>query len=306
VEAWNDARAANADYRQTFTARKNDPIGRVVQKIIGDSNNPGLIANDVADHLYGATGVNPSTQNVAVARRVRDIVGDRSPEWSGVKQGLVSRLIEPAPGMTEWGPGKVAQRLNQFLNGNGKEMAETILTVPERDMLQQYADLQRALEIPPTGVNRSETSTFMAPMMKRIGSVAAQMVGAAIGHVVAPGLYGAGELIGAGIIGKGTAMVREAAQARKIARQMPLVADATRKWQRAVAAAQRANNPVTAKSAAVAATNLNRALQNLGVSGNLVPVGTAQNPSDQFDADDTGGFTPVPDNPVAWGAKPIH
>jgi hypothetical protein len=74
--------------------------------------------------------------------------------------------------------------------------------------LKQYADLQRALEIPPTGVNRSETSTFVAPMMRRIGSGVAHLVGAAIGHMVAPGLYGAGELIGAGIIGKGTAMAR--------------------------------------------------------------------------------------------------
>jgi hypothetical protein len=94
---------------------------------------------------------------------------------------------------------------------------------------------------------------------------------------------------------------------------MPLVADATRKWQRAVAAAQRANNPVNTKSVAVAATNLNRALQNLGVNGNLVPIGVAKNPP-AFDpsqpsepvADDTGGFTPVPQfDPVNMRASKL-
>ncbi len=296
VQAWNDARAANADYRAVFTARKGDPVGRVVEKILGNGNNQAAIPNDVADYLFGSSGINPSSLNVGVAKRVQGILGDRSPEWSGVKQGLYSRLIEPAPGMTDWGPGKVAQRLNQFLNGSGKEMAETVFTLPERDLLKQYADLQRALEIPPTGVNRSETSTFMAPMMKRIGSGVAHLVGAAIGHMVAPGLYGAGELIGAGIIGKGTAMAREAAQARKIAKQMPLVADATRKWQQAVAAAQRKNTPFNQRSALIAQANLAHALQQMGMRPSM--AGFAEAPSDpwaDFRPKDDGGFSPTPE-----------
>ncbi len=45
-----------------------------------------------------------------MANRVRSILGDRSPEWSAVKQGLFSRLTETPPGVPDWGPGRIAQQ----------------------------------------------------------------------------------------------------------------------------------------------------------------------------------------------------
>jgi hypothetical protein len=70
IDAWNAARSAHADYRRTFTAGRNDPVGRVVEQIIGrNTTNGPAIANDVADFLYGASGTNPNTRNVAVANR---------------------------------------------------------------------------------------------------------------------------------------------------------------------------------------------------------------------------------------------
>ena len=140
IQAWNDARAANADYRKTFTAGKGDPIGRVVERILGKGNNPAAIPNDVADFMYGSTGTNPSSLNVGVANRVRSILGPQSPEWSAVKQGLFSRLVEPGAGVTDFGPGRVAQRLNKFLGSDGKELAEAVFSPSERSVLQQYAD----------------------------------------------------------------------------------------------------------------------------------------------------------------------
>jgi hypothetical protein len=277
VQAWNDARAANADYRRTYTAQKNDPVGRVVEKVLGKGNNEAAIPNDVADYLYGSTGINPSSLHVGVAKRVRDILGDRSPEWSGVKQGLFSRLIEPAPGMTDWGPGKVANRVNQFLNGGGKEMSETVFSVPELDMLKQYAELQRALEVPQVVGGAADAS--VGQIVRRIGGMAAHLVGGAIGHMIAPGFYGVGETVGAGIVGRGTAMAQEAARARKIARQMPLVTDAMRKWQKAVAVAQRKNLPVNQRLALVAQAELAHALQQLGVRPSI--AGFAEAPSGQ-------------------------
>src|SRR5262249_27943126 len=103
VSAWNDARAAYSDYRSAFTAGKDDPIGRVVERITGKGGNPAAIPNDVADFLYGSSGVNPNSLNVGVANRVKDILGERSPEWSAVRQGLFSRLIETPQGVKDWG-----------------------------------------------------------------------------------------------------------------------------------------------------------------------------------------------------------
>ena len=48
----------------------------------------------MADHLFGASGVSPSDLNVKVANRIRNILGENSPEWIAAKQGLFSRLVE--------------------------------------------------------------------------------------------------------------------------------------------------------------------------------------------------------------------
>lgn len=284
IQAWNDARAAYSDYRKTFTAGKNDPVGRVVEKITGKGNNPAAIPNDVADFIYGSSGVNPNSLNVGVARRIKKIMGETSPEWSGVKQGLFSRIIEPPPGVTDFGPGRMAQRINKFLNGDGKEMSQVIFSPSERSLIQQYGNLQRSLEVPPTGANRSETSTFMASMLRKIGGKLGMVVGAAVGHVMLPGMpWGVSEAIGAGT-SKLAGMAGDRLQAKAIAKQMPIVADATRKWQAAVNKANKANSPQSNAAVAFAATNLARSLKPVGIdfgslmrSQGTVPAGAEEN-----------------------------
>lgn len=276
IQAWKDARAAHADYSGTFTAAKGDSVGRVVEKILGKGKNEAAIPNDVADFLYGSSGVKPNSLNVGVAKRVRGILGDRSPEWSAVKQGLFSRLTEPAPGMTEMGPGKVAQRLNRFLGGDGREMAEVLFSPAERQMLQSYADLQRQLQVPQAGANWSGTSTVLAPMLKKLQTGLASVVGAMVGHVLAPGLHGAGEGAAAALAAKVSGGVSQMREVRRVANQMPLVAEQLKKWQTAVNNANRANTPPSQTALGIATANLSRGLASMGISPanvGLVPVG---------------------------------
>jgi hypothetical protein len=272
IRAWKDARAAHADYKQTFTAGKNDPVGRVVEKITGKGNNPAAIPNDVADFLYGSSGVNPSSLNVGVAKRVEKILGPQSPEWSAVRQGHFSKLVEPPPGMTDWGPAKIKQRINRFLNGDGKELAEALYTPQQRQMLQSFADLQSALEVPQSGANWSNTATFTARMLDKIGSNLSVLIGSALGHAV--GLpWGVAE--GTAYVGSKVAdRAAKAAQARTVARQLPLVAQQMKQYQRALAAAQKANTPQSARAGVVAATNLARSLEPLGIKLESLGAGT--------------------------------
>lgn len=259
VQAWNDARAAHADYKATFSAGKNDPVGRVVERILGKGNNPAAIPNDVADFIYGSSGVNPSTLNVAVAKRVQGILGDRSPEWAGVKQGLFSRLVETPEGVADMGPGKVAQRLNQFLNGSGKELANTMFSPVERAMLKQYADLHRALEVPQAGANWSNTATFLAPLLKSASNRMASLIGGALSHIPV-----AGPLAGALVDSMG-GIASNAKNARQIVKQMPLVIESVQKFQRAVAAYNKANSPPSRAAVSVAASNMARSFKNIGI-----------------------------------------
>jgi hypothetical protein len=155
-QAWNDAVAASAKYHRTFGA--NDKVGSVVQKVLGDYKNPAAIPNDVADHLYSASGTNPGSLNVGVANRFKQVLGETSKEWGAVKQGLFQRLTDRGPGQTEYGPKQIADRLNKFLNGDGKEMAEATYSPAERDMLQKFADLHRCTS---RSLNRSAATFYL-------------------------------------------------------------------------------------------------------------------------------------------------
>lgn len=269
IRAWNDARAAHADYRSTFGAGKNDPIGRVVEKITGKGANPAAIPNDVADFLYGSSGVNPSSLNVGVARRVRDILGEQSPEWVAVKQGLFARLSSAGEGMADMGPGRAAQRINRFLNVDGRELAHTLYSPAERTLLQDYANLLRRIQVPQAGANWSNTATFMQRSLDYIGGKIGMLLGAAIGGVLghSHGLPFVGEAAGAGVA-RAAGAIGERSQLRQVARQMPLVAEAIQRWQRAVRAANAANaSPVSRSALATASANLAQALERIGIRG---------------------------------------
>lgn len=281
VQAWNIARAAHADYKATFGKAKNDPVGRVVEKILGTKDNPAAIPNDVADFLYGGSGVNPNSLNVAVTKRVRGILGDQSPEWTGTKQGIFSRLVETPPGMTDMGPGKIAQRVNRFLTGDGKELAETMFSPAERSLMKQYADLNRALEVPQAGANWSNTSTVLAPLLKKAGQGIATLVGGAIGHVLAPGLHGVGEVAGGAVAGKIATTIGGMSETRQIMKQMPLVNEAAQRFQRALTAYNKANTPPSRVALSVATTNFARSLRPLGIDLSAAGVGSAEDNQQQ-------------------------
>lgn len=267
VQAWNDARAAHADYRATFSGSKNDAAGRVIEKVIGKGNNPAAIPNDVADFLYGSSGVNPGSLNVAVANRIKGILGEQSPEWTAVKQGMFARLSATGEGMRDMGPGKVAERLNRFLNVDGRELAHALYSPAEIDLIRQYANLMRRIEVPQAGANWSNSATFVQKSLNHIGSKIGMVIGAAVGHIVAPGMpWGISEGVGAGIA-KGAAKIGERSQARVVARQMPLVADQIRQWQQAVRAANRANSPYSQRALSLATANLAQSLERIGVRG---------------------------------------
>jgi hypothetical protein len=272
IGAWNDARAFYADYSKTFTAGKNDPIGRVVEKIIGKGGNPAAIPNDVADFMYGTAGVNPSSLNVGVVNRLKSTLGDRSPEWSAIKQGLFARLVEAGEGSTALGPGKVAQRLSKFLNSDGKEMAGLVFSDAERDVLRKYASLMRQIEVPQAGANWSNTATFAAKALDKIGSnvgmTVGAMIGGALGHTA--GLpAGIAEAIGGGggaLIAKGASVASNAMQARQIAKQMPIIGKVLTDYQNAAIAFQTSPSTRTVARLSVASRNLSTNLKDLGIS----------------------------------------
>jgi hypothetical protein len=271
IGAWNDARAFYADYRKTFAAGKNDPVGRVVEKILTKGDNAET-ANAVADFMYGSAGVNPTSLNVGVVNRLKTTFGDRSPEWSAIKQGLFSRLAETGAGASELGPGKVAQRVNKFLSSDGKEMAALVFSPAERDMLQKYADLMRKIEVPQAGANWSNSATFMAKALDKIGSHTGTTIGAVVGTALGHGAglpLGIGEGVGGvsgALVAKAGTAASNAMQARKVASQMPIISKLMASYQTAAIAHATSPTPRTVARLTLASRNLSTNLKDLGVN----------------------------------------
>lgn len=267
VKAWNAARAAHSDYMKTFGKQANDPVGRVIQKIIGDKTNPPETANALADHLFGASGVNPSDLNIRVAQRMKKVLGENSPEWAAVRQGLFSRLVEPngAAGAT-----KIYKRIDQFLNRDGRDLANVLFTPEQRKMIGQYGDLHRALEVPKGGYNHSETSTFLAPILHKLNGAVSAVLGSIIGHTIAPGAHGLGEGIGAVIANRGTEAVKNFKNARQIVEQMPILERQIREWKKEAARTFNNQNRTSGSALASRTALVSKSLERMGVDGSYL------------------------------------
>ena len=256
IAAWNNARAANADYQSTFGVRKGDPASRVMQKIIGDKVNDPMTAGKVMDQIVG-TVTNPSALNIAVAGRLKSALGEQSPEWIAAKQGALRKIVQAGEGEKPFGTGDVAQRLSKFLNS---DVAGVIYTPQEQATLRSFANLNRQITMSAGSYFPSAPplQAAMAAIRNRIGGI----VGAIIGRSVVP-IPLVGELAG---LTAGSQVERALERLHTgVAKQLPLVGDQMRAWSRAQSAAQTSASP-TAQRAAIAATvNLQRVLTPLGI-----------------------------------------
>jgi Inorganic Pyrophosphatase len=269
IAAWNNARAANADYQSTFGIRKGDPVSRVVQKIIGNNVNDPLTPGKVMDQLVGASRTAPSTLNIGVANRLKNILGEQSPEWIAAKQGLLRSLVEPGEGEAALGTGQVATRLSKFLNS---DMAGVIYTPAEQATLRAYANLNRQITMPAGTYFPSAPpiQAAMAAMRARVGGI----VGALIGHTLVP-IPLVGELGG---LAAGTQTEKALERLHSgVSKQLPIVGDQMAKWSRAQSAASaQPMNPILQRGAVGATVNLQKALSPLGID--LKQITGAQGP----------------------------
>jgi hypothetical protein len=178
------ARQAFSDYRKTFTPTgAGDEVGRVMQKITGKFDGQEATPTEIANYLFGASNIGAKGVSVRVADRIKSVLGDQSPEWSAVRQGLWSKLTAPAEGMSEFGSQKMSQRIFQFLNGDGKALAQKLYSPQELDAMRSYALTLKTVTPMPGTVNHSNT----APVLKKIAGGSAKHGAALLGlHAAGP------------------------------------------------------------------------------------------------------------------------
>lgn len=159
LQRYAAARQAHANYRGTFSARgQGDVIGPVIEKIIGKHPGQQMTPDAIASSLYGSQSAPGGGSTVQVSQRVRQIVGSDSPTWQGAKQGLLSHILDTAPGMARLSPTEQADRLTNFLNSTkSRTLAQVYFSPAEREQLLTHADTLRHLVPgagPPNAVDR--------------------------------------------------------------------------------------------------------------------------------------------------------
>lgn len=212
LDALKDARAAYANYRKTFTSQgAGDDVGRVLEKIIG-KNGMQATPNEVANYLYGSSNLGATGLSVRLGQRLKSVLGEQSPEWAGVKQGLWSRLVDATEGRTEFGPQKQSERIFEFLNGSGNTLSQILFSNSERNIIGEYGKLLKQLVPKPGAINYSGTASHLAKIMR----------GSIDGMFAAGGMHLAGPLGLAAGMGANSAQkaIGDVVKASKVARSL--------------------------------------------------------------------------------------
>lgn len=260
VDAYKAARAAHTERLRTFG---NDAVGKRLQTIMGDAKldkDPASL-QEVGRQIWGESGVSPSELNMNVAKRLKKIVGEDSPEWAALRQNYFKKLVSTAEGVPEKGSGTIATNIGKALDGR---LANIMFTPAQRDMLREFAELHRSLEVPQAGANWSNTATFSAKALDSIKARLGAVIGAVVGHALLH-IPLIGESTGAFLGSKIASTLENAKNARQIQRQMPLISREVAKWQQAVRVQQRNNSIATRSRTSLAATNVASALSKLGI-----------------------------------------
>ncbi|WP_342167075.1 hypothetical protein [Methylobacterium sp. SD21] len=212
LTALRDARQAYASYRRTFTQQGGrDDVGRVMDEIISRDATPEQIAN----RLYGGAKVGQNATSVRVADRLRDVLGPESPEWAAIRQGAWQRVLGPM----EQGPQRAAARIGEFLNGDGRSLAQRLFTEDERGNMQSLANVIRATASRAGTANASQSGNRLASLMRK--SLTA--IGASLGAASSHSLVGSGIGALAGRSAEGLGGAYNAGQARQLfAGQVPV------------------------------------------------------------------------------------
>lgn len=280
VDTWKAARAAYADYRQQFSPRgAGDDVGRMMDKIVGRYGETAT-PTEVANALFGASAVGERGLSVRLATRLRNTLGEQSPEWSAVKQGTWSKLTEAAEGRADWGPQKVSERIFEFVNGKGRPLAQQLYTPAELDLMERYAAVLKRIVPPPGVVNHSNSANrLVSAVMGQGGTMLARFVGAGLGHLVGVPLGEIGGFVVGGALKNRATAFAARRQAKALAKNFEDFGTTFSRWQTAQDRLAARNAPPTQHAAQIATANLARSLESLGIDpsklANYTPAANA-------------------------------
>lgn len=142
LAAWQAARAARAAQGE-FMAQ-NSPAANSFMTQITQGNPSG---QEVVNGLYGASQLGSKTGTTQVLDHLQSQFPPGSPEWATVQQAAVRRVLFGGTENTaEMTPNNIANRIDEAVNGNGKEVTQRVLDPDTIAGLTDFSATMRTLQ----------------------------------------------------------------------------------------------------------------------------------------------------------------
>lgn len=139
LNAFREARAANADWRTRFGFNARDDADRIVNRIATGEVTP----QEVANWLIGASKVGSKGVSSRLLTRIAEATGGDPEAMQAIRGGIWNRLSQSTGGVDAKAGAKVANDINEFLNGSGRDVADRLFTPQQRGIMSAYADTLR-------------------------------------------------------------------------------------------------------------------------------------------------------------------
>lgn len=166
----NKVLSARNAFQEKFAADSiGGSQGTVFRRMVEGTATPEEISNVIFD----AVGKQSSGNVVRMIHQIEKITGKDSDAIAAIKQGIWQRLTRVTEGKDQLGQQKIVQAINEYLNGNGRTIAEHLHSKEELALMRKYADAVKATVIPRGARTNSDTApSLMASLRDRVGRYA--------------------------------------------------------------------------------------------------------------------------------------
>jgi hypothetical protein len=138
LTAFRSARAANTSWRQRFFNDENE-AGKFVERIVTGEITP----QETANYLVGASQVGAKGASSRLLTRIAEATGGDQEAMQAIRGGVWNRLSQSTAGVDAKSGAKVANDINEFLNGSGRDLAQRLFTPEQQGIMRTYADTLR-------------------------------------------------------------------------------------------------------------------------------------------------------------------
>lgn len=165
-----------------------------IRRYSGADGAPPAAANQIVNDLFGSSGKGNGRFAVDLALRLKQSL---TPDgWASVRQGMFEKLTNAGEGKIAFEAQALSQRLHEFLNESGSQLARALYSPQEIALLKQLAGVYKQM-IPVKGTtNPSGTAPMLAKMagglrqslLPLLGMTHGGLPGAAVGALADKGL----------------------------------------------------------------------------------------------------------------------